>query len=81
MLKPFNTDLHVVLTPNQKILSWLLPNCNFATLMDHNVNICVFNGLLEVVTHRLRIIDTVEGNNQLLKQSSDLHCGVYTHTH
>ena len=34
----FNTVLHVVVTPNHKPLH----NYNFATIMNCNVNICVF---------------------------------------
>jgi hypothetical protein len=29
---------HVLVTPNHKIISLLLPNCNFATVMNCNVN-------------------------------------------
>jgi hypothetical protein len=29
---------HVVVTPNHKTISWLLPNCYFATAMICNVN-------------------------------------------
>ena len=39
MLRPFNTAPHVVVTPAIKLFSLLLLNCNFATVMDHNVNI------------------------------------------
>jgi hypothetical protein len=34
MLRPFNTVPHVVVTPTHKIISLLLPNCNFATFMN-----------------------------------------------
>ena len=37
-LRPFNTVPHVVVTPNHKSISLLLHNCNFATLMNCNVN-------------------------------------------
>ena len=39
MLRPFNTVPHVVVTPNDKIIPLLLHNCNFATNINHNVNI------------------------------------------
>ena len=39
MLFPFNTVPHVVLTPTQKVIVWLLPNCDFATAMNHNASI------------------------------------------
>ena len=40
-LPPFHTAPHVVVTPNHKII-FLLPHiCNFATVMNHNVNISV----------------------------------------
>lgn len=35
----FNTAPHVVVTSNHKITSWLLHNCNSATVMSRNVNI------------------------------------------
>ena len=38
MLRPFNTVPHVVVTSNHKIISLLLHNCNFATVMNYNVN-------------------------------------------
>ena len=41
-LRPFNIVLHVVVTSNHKIISLLLPNYNFAAVVNHNVNICVF---------------------------------------
>jgi hypothetical protein len=39
MLWPFNTVLHVVVTSNHKIISLLLHNCNFAVVINCNVNI------------------------------------------
>ena len=39
MLWLFNRAPHVVVTPNHKIISLLLHNCSFATVMNHNVNI------------------------------------------
>ena len=39
MLRPFNAAPHVVVTPNHKIIALMLHNCNFATVMNHNVNI------------------------------------------
>ena len=39
MQRPFNTLPHVVLTPNHEIILLLLHNCNFATVMNSNVNI------------------------------------------
>jgi hypothetical protein len=45
-------------TPNHKIISLLLYNYNFATIMSHNVNICYTGYLIVylcgVSTHRLR---------------------------
>jgi hypothetical protein len=38
-LQHFNTDPPVVMIPNHKIILLLLHNCNFATVMNHNVNI------------------------------------------
>jgi hypothetical protein len=35
----FNTVPHVVVTPNHKVIMLLLHNCNFATIMNHHVNI------------------------------------------
>ena len=66
MLLLFNTVLHVVVIPlTITLFSLLLCNCNFATVMKHNVNICfpmVLGDGCEnrqtnpggVVTHRLR---------------------------
>jgi hypothetical protein len=34
----FNTVLHAVVTPNHKIIFIATYNCNFATVMNHNVN-------------------------------------------
>ena len=39
MLTPFNTVPHVVVTPNHTIISLLLRNCNFVTMMNYNANI------------------------------------------
>ena len=39
VLQPFNTVSHVVVTPNHNIISLLLYNCNFATIVNYNVNI------------------------------------------
>ena len=35
----FNLVPHGVVTPNHKIILFLLHNCNFSTVMNHNVNI------------------------------------------
>ena len=35
----FNTVPPAVVTPNHKLILLLLHNCNFATVMDHNINI------------------------------------------
>lgn len=37
-LQAFHTVPHVVLTPNHTIVLLLLPNRNFATAVNHNVN-------------------------------------------
>jgi hypothetical protein len=39
MTQPLNTVPHVVITPNHKVISLLLYNCNFATLVNCNINI------------------------------------------
>lgn len=39
ILRPFNTVPHVVVTANRKIISLLLYNCNFASVLNCNVNI------------------------------------------
>ena len=39
MLQPFDAVPHVVVTPNYKIISLLLHNCDFATAINCNVNI------------------------------------------
>jgi hypothetical protein len=39
MMQPFNTVLHVVVTLNYNIISLLILNCNFTTIMNNNVNI------------------------------------------
>jgi hypothetical protein len=39
MLWPFNTVPQVVVILNHTVISFLLHNCNFVTVMDHNVNI------------------------------------------
>ena len=38
-LGSFNTVPHVEVTNNQKIISLLFHNCNFVTVMNHNINI------------------------------------------
>lgn len=43
-LQPFNTVPNVVLTPNHKMFSLPLHNCNSATAMNYNVNICAGGG-------------------------------------
>ena len=45
MLLPFNTVSHVVVTPTIKLSLLLIYNCNFTTVMNHNVNI-VYAGCL-----------------------------------
>jgi hypothetical protein len=39
MLRLFNTVPQVVVTPNHKIISLLPHNCNFAAVVNRNVNI------------------------------------------
>ena len=42
-LRPFNTiSSCCVHLPTKRLFLLLLHNCNFATVMNHNVNICVF---------------------------------------
>lgn len=38
---PFNAVPHVMVTPTIQLFSLLLPNCDFATVMCYNINICV----------------------------------------
>ena len=38
VLRLLTTLLHVVVTPNHKIISLLLRNCDFATVMNHNMS-------------------------------------------
>lgn len=41
----FNIFLHVVvILPIMKLFLLLLNNCSFATVMNHDENICVFSG-------------------------------------
>lgn len=40
-----NTVPHGVVTPDHKIISLLLYNCNFATVMNHNINISDMQGI------------------------------------
>ena len=53
MLRPLNTVPHVVVTPSHKIISLLLHNHNFVTVMDCNVNIDYLT-LWRVAPYRLR---------------------------
>ena len=39
MLQPFDTVPRVVMNPTIKLFLLLLHNCNFATVMNHNVHI------------------------------------------
>lgn len=39
MLVPFNTGPHVVVIPNHKVISLLLHNCNFATVMNQDIDL------------------------------------------
>ena len=60
ILQLLNTVSHVVVNPNHKIISLLLHNCNFATVVNHNVNILyagylICNSPKVVMVHRLRI--------------------------
>lgn len=40
-LSPPNAGTHAVLTPAIKLFSFLVHNCEFATAMNRNINICV----------------------------------------
>jgi hypothetical protein len=42
---------HILVTPNHKVI--FMANCNFTTVMSHNVNICVFQWF-SVMTKKLR---------------------------
>jgi len=56
MLWPITIVSHVVLTPNHKVISLLLQNYNFGTVMNHNANTW-YAGYLHatfVTTDRLR---------------------------
>ena len=70
MLWPFTILPYDVLIPKHKIILLLLHNCNFATVMNCNINLCIFswsqltlvNGLFTpkgTLTYRLRTIDLV----------------------
>ena len=62
----FNTVSHIVVIPTTKLFLLVLHNCNFATVMNHNINVCGFFYVLKqhlwkghlmpkcVTTHRLR---------------------------
>jgi hypothetical protein len=58
MLSLFNTAPHAVVTPTHTITLLLLHKCNFATVMNHNVNIWHAGYLIDdpegVTTHLLR---------------------------
>jgi hypothetical protein len=57
MLQVFNADPHVVVTPNLKIIVLLLPNCNFATIMQDIEYVAPVKGSFNfkgAKTHRLR---------------------------
>lgn len=38
-LQPLNTIAHVLVTPNHRTISMLLPNRNLATVLNHNVKL------------------------------------------
>lgn len=42
LLWPFNTTLHDVVAPSHRIISLLPHNCNFGSVMNFNLSICVF---------------------------------------
>jgi hypothetical protein len=42
VLQPFTLVPHVVVAPNITLFLLLLHYCNFATVRNHNINICVF---------------------------------------
>jgi hypothetical protein len=51
MLRPFNIAPHAVVTPPPPtitVFSLLLHDCNFATVMNHNVNIFRDRGLSKI---------------------------------
>ena len=56
LLRVFNMVPHVVLTPKQLLIFWLLHNCNFAAVRNPIVNIFGDGREVakEVMTHRLR---------------------------
>lgn len=43
LLWPFHIVFHVVIAPNHKVTWFILHNCNFVTLMSHNLNISVYS--------------------------------------
>lgn len=45
LLWPFNEVPHIWWQPFLKLFSLLLSNCDFTTVMNFNVNICIFDGL------------------------------------
>ena len=50
----FNTVPHAVVTPNHKIISLLLHNCNFVTVRNRDKKYLICYPSLGVVTHKLR---------------------------
>ena len=65
MFQPFNTVPHAVLTHNDEIISLLLHNCDFATVMNPNVNIIRYA--------RYLICDSCEQGGLTLKKITN-HC-------
>ena len=67
MFQPFNTVPHAVLTHNDEIISLLLHNCDFATVMNPNVNIIRYA--------RYLICDSCEQGGLTLKKITN-HCSI-----
>lgn len=56
MLPPFNTAPQVVVTPNYKIIPFLLHNCNFDAAINYKVNV-QYGTLKGVTAHGLKTPD------------------------
>jgi hypothetical protein len=72
MLRPFNTAPYVVVSPPTiQLFSWLLYNCNFATVINHSVNTCVLLKALGNPRERRKGPDLPRGHDS---QVESHHC-------
>ena len=67
MLQPFNTVFHVMVIPPPgiKVILFLLHSCNFATVMDCNINIYYARYLLHDLCERVGQPDPQVENHHL----------------